>query len=150
MPEHQAQLEEFAHHIPSLIDFPDLEHGEFNNRVAAKSTKKHQGETVEFFQAWYEDNPAYPEKRFPRFSPQKPLACLQCGTCAASCPVGAVLKTTYLTDDQQCIHCLRCQHACPTGKRKPGLIGRWVLRTSIQPTTQNHQCSFFRMPVSNK
>ena len=41
--------------------------------------------------------------------------CLQCGTCADLCPVGAIAEgdTKYFVDPAQCVDCGACQEACP-------------------------------------
>lgn len=44
-------------------------------------------------------------------------ACVQCGACAASCPVGCISQgdNKYVIDKSQCIECGQCASICPVG-----------------------------------
>lgn len=64
-------------------------------------------------------DPAYREKTG-KASPHPAAgeACVSCGTCAKSCPVGAIpLKTPAETDGSKCINCTRCISVCPQNAR---------------------------------
>lgn len=43
--------------------------------------------------------------------------CVQCGACAASCPVSCISQgdTQYVIDETTCISCGTCQSVCPVG-----------------------------------
>jgi NAD-dependent dihydropyrimidine dehydrogenase PreA subunit len=44
-------------------------------------------------------------------------ACVNCGSCEGSCPVGAISQgdTQFVIDADSCISCGSCAGACPTG-----------------------------------
>ena len=43
--------------------------------------------------------------------------CLQCGACAAECPIGCITPgdDKYVIDPNQCIGCGTCAGVCPVG-----------------------------------
>lgn len=46
--------------------------------------------------------------------------CLSCGSCAAECPVEAIIEGTgkYEVDAAKCVDCGACEGACPVGAIK--------------------------------
>ena len=44
-------------------------------------------------------------------------ACVSCGACAGSCPVGAISEGDgqFVVDADSCISCGACEGACPSG-----------------------------------
>lgn len=44
--------------------------------------------------------------------------CVQCGLCAASCPVQAIDPKTLTADAKNCISCMRCVKLCPHEARR--------------------------------
>lgn len=49
-------------------------------------------------------------------------ACVSCGACADSCPVGAISQgdAQYVIDAGTCIDCGSCEGTCPTGAISAG------------------------------
>lgn len=64
-------------------------------------------------------DPAYREKTGSASPhPAAGKTCVSCGTCAKSCPLGAIpLETPAKTDGSKCINCMRCVSVCPTNAR---------------------------------
>ena len=49
-------------------------------------------------------------------------ACVSCGTCADSCPIGAISEGDgkYVIDADACVSCGTCADSCPTGAIEEG------------------------------
>ena len=49
-------------------------------------------------------------------------ACVSCGSCADSCPMGAISQgdSQYVIDANTCIDCGSCADTCPTGAISQG------------------------------
>lgn len=47
--------------------------------------------------------------------------CINCGSCASTCPVSAISEGDgkYVVDGSTCIDCGACEGVCPTGAIKP-------------------------------
>ena len=46
--------------------------------------------------------------------------CVACGTCAATCPVGAIKEgePIYVISEDECVECGACASVCPVGAIK--------------------------------
>ncbi len=63
-------------------------------------------------------NDPYVELKPSAFHPAADENCVQCGTCAGQCPVGAIPpENPSQTLDNVCINCMRCVEACPVRSR---------------------------------
>jgi benzoyl-CoA 2,3-dioxygenase component A len=70
-----------------------------------------------------------------------PEICIRCGTCEATCPVGAVSHddVNYVVDAEKCNACMDCIAPCPTGS-----IDNWrIVRT---PYSLEEQLSWTELP----
>lgn len=89
------------------------------NRIAAfANALKSKFENDTFAMIDVPGNPM-PEKKERKFMPKsvnKEL-CTNCGLCAASCPTGAIDKSTGEIDHDKCINCMRCTYVCPAKAR---------------------------------
>lgn len=49
-------------------------------------------------------------------------ACIKCGACASTCPVGAISEgdAIYVIDPATCIDCGACATVCPVEAISPG------------------------------
>lgn len=49
-------------------------------------------------------------------------ACVSCGACEGSCPVGAIAQgdSQFVIDANSCIDCGSCADTCPTGAISQG------------------------------
>lgn len=73
-----------------------------------------------------------------------PEICIRCGTCEATCSIGAVSHddNNYVVDPDKCNSCLDCIAPCPTGS-----IDNWrIVRT---PYTLAEQLSWLELPVQS-
>ncbi len=48
-------------------------------------------------------------------------SCVSCGTCADTCPAGAISQgdSSYVIDANVCLDCGSCADACPVGAISP-------------------------------
>ncbi len=96
---------------------PDVHDLEIARSFGAGVMKKLAGENLTSVQV--PGDPAYREKTGSGSPhPAAGDACVNCGTCAKNCPVGAIpLETPAKTDGSKCINCMRCISVCPTNAR---------------------------------
>ncbi|MEZ5818119.1 MAG: benzoyl-CoA 2,3-epoxidase subunit BoxA [Hyphomicrobiaceae bacterium] len=71
-----------------------------------------------------------------------PEICIRCGTCEATCTVGAVTHDdqNYVVDAEKCNACLDCIAPCPTGS-----IDNWRIVSS--PYSVDEQLSWLELPA---
>ena len=96
---------------------PDAHDLEIAGNFGAGIMQKLAGEELTSVQV--PGDPAYREKvsgNLPH--PAAGKACVRCGTCAKSCPVGAIpLEAPTETDGSRCSNCMRCVAICPINAR---------------------------------
>lgn len=65
-------------------------------------------------------NRPYKQAKVSPLHPARLDGCVQCGLCAAQCPVHAIDPTdTACVDNNLCISCMRCVAICPQHARRP-------------------------------
>ena len=96
---------------------PDAYDLEVAGKFGADVMQKLAGENLTSIQV--PGDPAYREKAGGSLPhPAAGAVCVSCGTCAKSCPVGAIpLEAPAETDGSKCINCMRCISVCPTNAR---------------------------------
>lgn len=66
--------------------------------------------------------------------PAADSSCVNCGTCAAACPSGAIdPKHPARTDAARCIACMRCVSLCPNGARQIEPEKTAAIREKLRP-----------------
>lgn len=63
------------------------------------------------------NRPYLTAKKMPKMTPVKKQNCINCGTCMAICPVGAIDKDA-VGDKNKCIVCMACIKECPYDARE--------------------------------
>lgn len=107
----------------------------FTARIRQKIENGNRGEP------WIPGNHPYRKAAGAGIVPKAMRACVQCGMCAAKCPVGAIDPTDSMrVDKTRCISCMRCMAVCPHGTRHVNklmlaLVGRMLKKACSERKT---------------
>ena len=104
-------MHEYAAGRPDAQDVDQLI--DFASRIAFQLA----GETP-FAEPLVPGNEPYCKEGAVPLTPQIKGNCIKCGTCAESCPVGAIEPVKFKANPKDCIACMRCIKVCPVRVRK--------------------------------
>jgi len=76
------------------------------------------------------NKPYLKPKKIPKMTPVKKQNCINCGTCKANCPVGAI-DNNAVGDKNKCIVCMSCIKNCPYDAREMRNLILGIARKSL-------------------
>lgn len=99
-------------------------------------------------------NRPYKKASYIGLIPQTEKSCIECGLCAAQCPVQAISRTApKMVERMACISCMRCVSQCPQNARKIDITTRSKIAIMLEKSCSTRkECELYirTLPIKDK